>query len=341
MVDFNVIFGMSWLSPSKAILDIHAKTVTLVMFGVPRVEWKDAIGSYPRKFIYFLRYEWLIDRGFLSYLAFIRDTNVEPPFMDSILVVREFFVAFLGHVMSKEGIRVDLTEIEVVRGLIGPTSPSKVRSFVGLDGYYRRIGVGGVLMQKEKGALRIGGNICMPNSIHPGEAKMYNDMSQHFGEVCTRCVPCDYAYVILDPNLIFEEDPKAILDGQAWKLRTKKIASMKGPFGEFLCLGVSYVLSSGTVFVFMELDHVREGVMGNGEGIAHYFLIDSMGNLLSIENIGLERGVDLFESLVVMYGGLDGVSGYIVFGISLFRVTSLDRLDHPLASMSEACFRRS
>jgi len=47
-------------------------------------------------------------------------------------------VAFLGHVITKEGIRVDLTEIEVVRCLIGPTSPSKVRSFVGLDGYYRR-----------------------------------------------------------------------------------------------------------------------------------------------------------------------------------------------------------
>ena len=47
-------------------------------------------------------------------------------------------VAFLGHVVSKEGIRVDLAKIEVVRGWTRPTSPTEIRSFVGLAGYYRR-----------------------------------------------------------------------------------------------------------------------------------------------------------------------------------------------------------
>ena len=46
-------------------------------------------------------------------------------------------VTFLGHVVSKEGIRVDPVKIEAVRGWAGPTSPTKIRSFMGLAGYYR------------------------------------------------------------------------------------------------------------------------------------------------------------------------------------------------------------
>ena len=40
--------------------------------------------------------------------------------------------------MSKEGIRVDPAKIEAVRGWTRPTSPTEIRSFVGLAGYYRR-----------------------------------------------------------------------------------------------------------------------------------------------------------------------------------------------------------
>ena len=47
-------------------------------------------------------------------------------------------MTFLGHVVSKDGIRVDPTKIEAVRGWTQPTSPTEIRSFVGLAGYYRR-----------------------------------------------------------------------------------------------------------------------------------------------------------------------------------------------------------
>ena len=39
IVDFDVILGMDWLSPYPAILICHAMTVTLVMPGIPIVEW--------------------------------------------------------------------------------------------------------------------------------------------------------------------------------------------------------------------------------------------------------------------------------------------------------------
>ena len=40
--------------------------------------------------------------------------------------------------MSREGIKVDTQKIEAVKNLPRPTSPSNIRSFLGLADYYRR-----------------------------------------------------------------------------------------------------------------------------------------------------------------------------------------------------------
>ncbi|XP_060972428.1 uncharacterized protein LOC133038328 [Cannabis sativa] len=50
----------------------------------------------------------------------------------------EFLVNFLGHMVSKDGILVDPVKIEAVRDWRRPKSATKVRSFLGLGGYYRR-----------------------------------------------------------------------------------------------------------------------------------------------------------------------------------------------------------
>ena len=47
-------------------------------------------------------------------------------------------VAFLYHIVSSEGIRVDSQKIEVVKQWPRPTSTIDIRSFLGLAGYYRR-----------------------------------------------------------------------------------------------------------------------------------------------------------------------------------------------------------
>ena len=47
-------------------------------------------------------------------------------------------VSFLGHIMSVESIRVDPAKIEAVVNWKPPQSVTKVRSFLGLAGYYRR-----------------------------------------------------------------------------------------------------------------------------------------------------------------------------------------------------------
>ena len=47
-------------------------------------------------------------------------------------------VAFLGHVVGKDGILVDPSKIEAVKNWPRPASVSEVRSFLGLASYYRR-----------------------------------------------------------------------------------------------------------------------------------------------------------------------------------------------------------
>ncbi|WMV46550.1 hypothetical protein MTR67_039935 [Solanum verrucosum] len=94
MVDFDIILGMDWLAPYHDVLDCYSKIVTLVMSGVPRVEWTGSSNSYPCKVISFIRAHRLVAIGCLSYLAFIRDNSVEPPPMVSVLVVRHFIDVF-------------------------------------------------------------------------------------------------------------------------------------------------------------------------------------------------------------------------------------------------------
>ncbi|KAL5570722.1 hypothetical protein UlMin_020319 [Ulmus minor] len=47
-------------------------------------------------------------------------------------------VAFLGHVISKDGVAVDPSKVEAVENWKPPSNASEVRSFLGLAGYYRR-----------------------------------------------------------------------------------------------------------------------------------------------------------------------------------------------------------
>ncbi|XP_015168565.1 RNA-directed DNA polymerase homolog [Solanum tuberosum] len=86
----------------------------------------------------------LMNRMFRHYLGFVI------VFIDDILRLREeklyakfskweFWLdstAFLGHVVSKKGIRVDPVKIEAVRGWTSATSVTKIWYFVGLAGYY-------------------------------------------------------------------------------------------------------------------------------------------------------------------------------------------------------------
>ncbi|XP_070031863.1 uncharacterized mitochondrial protein AtMg00860-like [Nicotiana tomentosiformis] len=67
---------------------------------------------------------------------FIR-TSVSP-WGAPVLFVKKKDVAFLGHIVSNEGIKVDPKKIEAVESWPRPSSATKIRSFLGLASYYRR-----------------------------------------------------------------------------------------------------------------------------------------------------------------------------------------------------------
>nr|GEZ79195.1 hypothetical protein [Tanacetum cinerariifolium] len=59
-------------------------------------------------------------------------------------------VQFLGHVINGDGIHVVPSKIESVKNWKAPKTSTEVRSFLGFVGYYRRIELGCVLMQRAK-----------------------------------------------------------------------------------------------------------------------------------------------------------------------------------------------
>ncbi|KAA3483679.1 reverse transcriptase [Gossypium australe] len=69
-------------------------------------------------------------------LQVLREKKLYAKFSKCEFWLRE--VAFLGHVVSAEGIRVDPRKIEAVLDWKPPKSVAEVRSFLGLAGYYRR-----------------------------------------------------------------------------------------------------------------------------------------------------------------------------------------------------------
>ncbi|XP_070016045.1 uncharacterized protein [Nicotiana sylvestris] len=90
MVDVDVILGMDWLSPYHAILDCHAKTVTLALPKLPRLKWRGIPGHFTRSVISYVKARRMVEKGCLAYLAYVRDSSAEIPSIGSMPVVCEF-----------------------------------------------------------------------------------------------------------------------------------------------------------------------------------------------------------------------------------------------------------
>ncbi|XP_060183035.1 uncharacterized protein LOC132612990 [Lycium barbarum] len=129
MVDFDTtILGMDYLSPYHAILDFHAKTVTLAIPGIPGLEWKGAYSHY-------LKSREEHEQPLRIVLGILKEKKLYAKF--SKCKVWLSTVAFLGHVVTNDGIIVDLKKIEAFQDWIRPASVTEVQSFIGLAGYYR------------------------------------------------------------------------------------------------------------------------------------------------------------------------------------------------------------
>ncbi|GJZ75499.1 putative reverse transcriptase domain-containing protein [Tanacetum coccineum] len=69
-------------------------------------------------------------------LGLLKEEKLYAKFSKCEFWLRE--VQFLGHVINRDGIHVDPSKIEAIKNWEAPRTPSEVRSFLGLAGYYRR-----------------------------------------------------------------------------------------------------------------------------------------------------------------------------------------------------------
>ncbi|WMV37298.1 hypothetical protein MTR67_030683 [Solanum verrucosum] len=94
MTDFDIILGMTWLSPYYDVLNCNAMSVTLEIPGREKLEWKGLYKPKPAKVTSFVRARKLVGQWCLAYLAHIHDVDAESPSIESIPIVSEFKEVF-------------------------------------------------------------------------------------------------------------------------------------------------------------------------------------------------------------------------------------------------------
>ncbi|XP_074346902.1 uncharacterized protein LOC141685712 [Apium graveolens] len=164
-VEFDVILGMDWLTSFSAQIDCKDKTVVLSTPQGKKVTFKGQ--KQTQTFLTSMQAKKLIRKGCEAYLAYVVDKGREVLNSEEIPVTKadhaehlrivlkvlrkerlyakfskyEFWlvkVRFLGHIVGREGIRVDPENIEAVMNWERSKMPTEVRSSMGLAGYYRR-----------------------------------------------------------------------------------------------------------------------------------------------------------------------------------------------------------
>ena len=71
----------------------------------------------------------------LRILQVLRDHQLYAKFSKCEFLLR--LVTFHGHVLSDQGVEVDLKKIEAVKNWLRPLTPTHILSFLGLANYYR------------------------------------------------------------------------------------------------------------------------------------------------------------------------------------------------------------
>ncbi|KAH9744181.1 hypothetical protein KPL70_003578 [Citrus sinensis] len=165
-------------------------------------------------------------------------------------------VIFLGHVVSKDGILVDPSKVEVVSQWSRPTNAKEVRSFLGLAGYYRRFveGFSKIAMpltqltkknvkfawtpeceksfEELKRRLVTAPMLAIPNSsedfvIYDNASKNGIGWKSHCKYIPDSSHVLDYKPLQLEGDLTYEERPIQILDRKIKELSNKKIPLVK------------------------------------------------------------------------------------------------------------------
>ncbi|XP_074346222.1 uncharacterized protein LOC141684992 [Apium graveolens] len=91
MHGFNIILGMDWLSEHRAIVDCQGKKVIFRDADKPKFVYQ---GTQPKGEVKSLKANKLLSKGCDGYLAFVKDTSKDEPYIMDFPVVKEYADVF-------------------------------------------------------------------------------------------------------------------------------------------------------------------------------------------------------------------------------------------------------
>ncbi|KAJ9547570.1 hypothetical protein OSB04_020113 [Centaurea solstitialis] len=167
MGEFDVIIGIDWLWKYNAKIECGKKMVKIPLANKQKIVIYGDRRDRKTCLISLLKARRCLSKWCLGFLACVLDTKKEKSVLGDIPVVRDFPEVFpddlsglppdrqvefrivgfcepqtaghfLGHVVSRDGIKVDPAKIEAIKGWEPQKTPSEVRSFLRLAGYYRK-----------------------------------------------------------------------------------------------------------------------------------------------------------------------------------------------------------
>ncbi|WMV30754.1 hypothetical protein MTR67_024139 [Solanum verrucosum] len=121
MIGFNIILGMTWLSPYYVVLNCNTKYVTLEILGREKLESEGVYKPNQAKIISSIRYSKLVEQGCFAYLAHIRDVEIETPSIGFIPVVSEFSEVFPNDLPELRELKAQIQEL-FDKGFIRPSA---------------------------------------------------------------------------------------------------------------------------------------------------------------------------------------------------------------------------
>ncbi|GJU74199.1 putative reverse transcriptase domain-containing protein [Tanacetum coccineum] len=135
-ISFDLIVDMDWLSKIMAVIVCLETLVEIPRGGWLGItkHWKSEMEDEPKLKTYPWQDMHEVHLGLV--LELLRNEKLYAKFSKCEFWLQE--VHFLSHVVNQNGIHVDPSKIEAVKNWKTPITPSEIRSFLGLAGYYRR-----------------------------------------------------------------------------------------------------------------------------------------------------------------------------------------------------------
>ncbi|GJY12418.1 putative reverse transcriptase domain-containing protein [Tanacetum coccineum] len=139
----DVIIGMVWLVKHDVVI-VCGEKVVRIPYGNKMLIVESEKGVSQLKVISCIKASKYVKQGCHLFLAHVTESKLKEKRMEDVLVIRDFLDVFPEELPGLPPPR----QIEAIKSWAAPTTPTKVRQFLGLVGYYRKFIEGFSLISK-------------------------------------------------------------------------------------------------------------------------------------------------------------------------------------------------